>query len=166
MSLKAPRKDKITLPELIIIVLLIGVLMTSFLMYFFKHQGQVTQTGFNNVSYVFAARLNAMRAKWMMSGQPRFIFVDDETSSTQMKVSLNSKGWVENSASVAGCKSTWLQIMGSSIDNQESNILAIWLALNSTNTVQKSLCRYSLSGGEYFNYTPSNGKVTEVQLAQ
>jgi competence protein ComGC len=45
MSLKAPRKDKITLPELIIIVLLIGVLMTSFLMYFFKHQGQVTQTG-------------------------------------------------------------------------------------------------------------------------
>ena len=165
MSLRAPRKDKITLPELIIIILLIGVLMTSFLMYFFKHQGQVTQTGFNNVSYVFAARLNAMRAQWMMSGQPRYIFVDDESSS-QMKVTLNSKGWVESSASIAGCKSTWLQIMGSSIDNRQSKILAIWLAINSTDTDQKSLCRYSLSSGEYFTYTPSNGKVTEVKLAQ
>lgn len=164
MLAKAPRKDKVTLAELIIIVLLIAVLMTIFLGYFFKHQDQVTRTGFNNVSQVFAARLNAMRAQWMMSGQPRFILIADEISKQEVKISINNKGWVTSQNSDSGCENIWLQIMGSSLDERESPITAIFLIVNTDGIVKQSVCQYSLSSGEYFTYNVNNGLVSAIKI--
>ncbi len=159
-----PSKEKITLAELIIIVVVIAVLMTSVGIYFFKHQGQVTQAGLNNISHVFAARINAMRAQWMMDAQPRMLFIDDQLSDNKITVHLNAKGWVDNGQTTDACQENWQQVMGSSIEQTDANIAAIWLTLNTVAGNKHSHCRFSLSSGEYFTYTPSNGKITEVQL--
>jgi hypothetical protein len=135
--------------------------MTVFLLYFFKHQAHVTQSGFNNVSYVFAARLNGMRAQWMMDGQPRFILVDNKLTRVKTKVIINRKGWVDNSATSSGCKVTWQRVMGTSLEANELPVKAIW-----STSAQWPFCRYSLSSGEFFTYSPHNGQVTDVELVQ
>ena len=59
-------KREKTLSENIIVIAVLGILMTSFVYYFFKDEQRLTHTGFDYVAQNFSSRVVALRAQWFM----------------------------------------------------------------------------------------------------
>lgn len=162
-SLQVAEKSEKSLTEILLVVVIVAVLMSSFIFYFFKHQEQLTRTGFESISQVFSARINGIRAQWFMDQKPRFISVDSSqiqpNGSFKIQIPMNSKGWVDVVGEPLSCQKIWHFVMESPLLYMKQPIGAVLVASNEQTA---SYCRYSLPTGEYFTYYQHNGKVSEV----
>jgi hypothetical protein len=159
-SQQVANKSERSLGEILLVVVLIALLMASFIFYFFKHQAQLTRVGFKSVSQVFLARVNGIRAQWHMDAQPHTIVINSNTadsSEKQIRVPINSTGWVDVKNSVMPCQHVWQYIMESPLIYMEQPIAAVLVETHGKQAM--TYCQFSLPSGEYFTFRSSNGKV-------
>ncbi len=165
-SLQVAEKKEKSLAEVLIVVVLVALLMTSFIFYFFKHQGQLTRAGFESMSQVFSARVTGIRAQWFMDKQPQLVAVESRNlqpdGSSVVKVPVNSKGWVDVGSGPLSCQKIWHYVMESPLVYMKQPVGAVLVGQKNQS---RHYCQYSLSSGEYFTYFRHNGKVSEVELA-
>ncbi len=155
----AEKREK-SLAEILVVVTLVGLLMVSFIFYFFKHQGQLTRAGFESVSHVFSARINGIHAQWFMDAQPKFVVIESNLSAEtekNIRVPVNQKGWVDVQNPALRCQNIWQYVMGSPLVYMKQPIGAVLVA--PIENMDASYCQFSLPSGEYFTYKSSNGKV-------
>lgn len=158
----AEKKEK-SAGEMLIVTVLIALLMTSFIFYFFKHQGQLTRVGFENMSNTFSARINVIHAQWFMDGQPKLVSINTGTEQQADKnivVPVNKSGWVAAENSALACQKIWQFVMEIPLAYMKQPVAAIFIEDNKKSSVQ--YCQYSLPSGEFFTYHSSNGKVSKV----
>ena len=164
-SLQASDKREKSLAEILVVVVLVAVLMSSFIHYFFKHQEQLAYTGFQSIAQVFSARVNGIHAQWFMDQQPSFVILESNKMQSEgrytVKVPVNKKGWIDtnNSESLA-CQKVWHYVMETPLQFMKRPIGAVLVEQNNN---ELRYCQYSLSSGEYFTYQLQNGKVSEVK---
>ncbi len=162
--------------ENLIILVMIGLFMATFIYYFFKQEQLLSQTGFDAVANTFSARLNGIHAQWFMDNQPNWVIIKENTvingESKNTSIEVNAKGWVDvSTVDMVGnrnnCQIIWQQVLGIPMFYIKQPISAVMVIVNTRNNEKKShVCRYGLPSGEYFDYQPSNGKVSKVQVHQ
>jgi hypothetical protein len=160
----------------LIILVMIGLFMATFIYYFFKQEQHLSQTGFDAVANTFSARLNGIHAQWFMDNQPNWVIIKENTvingESKNTSIEVNAKGWVDvSTVDMVGnrnnCQIIWQQVLGIPMFYIKQPISAVMVIVNTRNNEKKShVCRYGLPSGEYFDYQPSNGKVSKVQVHQ
>jgi hypothetical protein len=158
--LQVTEKSERSLGEVVVVIVLVALLMTSFIFYFFKHQGQLTRAGFESVSHVFSARINGIRAQWFMDSQPKFVVIEsnqNDKRKTELKVPVNRKGWVDVQNSALRCQSIWQYVMESPLVYMKQPVGAVLMTPRGDEIA--SYCQFSLPSGEYFTYQNDNGKV-------
>ena len=68
-----------SMAENLIIVVMVGLLMASFIYYFFKQEAHFTKVGFDAVANSFSARVTGIHAQWFMDNQPRWVVIKEVT---------------------------------------------------------------------------------------
>lgn len=162
--------------ENLIILAMVGVLMATFIYYFFKQEDHLSRTGFDSVANTFSARLNGIHAQWFMDKKPRWVIIKESTvingERKNKSIEVNSAGWVDvpavnGTSNQNDCQIIWQQVLAIPMFYIKQPISAVMVNVNTRNNEKKShLCRYGLPSGEYFEYQPSNGKVSKVQVHQ
>lgn len=162
--------------ENLIILVMIGLFMATFIYYFFKQEQHLSQTGFDAVANTFSARLISIHAQWFMDNQPNWVIIKENTvingESKNTSIEVNAKGWVDvSTVDMVGnrnnCQIIWQQVLGIPMFYIKQPISAVMVIVNTRNNEKKShVCRYGLPSGEYFDYQPSNGKVSKIQVHQ
>ena len=165
-SLQVANKSEKSLTEILVVVVLVGSLMASFIFYFFKQQGQISQAGFSSIAQVFSARVNGIRGQWFMDLKPRFVHLASNQiqpdGGLMLQVPVNKWGWVDSHDQALSCQMIWHYVMEAPLLYMKDPIAAILVEQ------QKQVlpyCQYSLPSGEYFTYQRHNGKVSEIKLA-
>jgi len=163
-----------SMAENLIIMVMLGLLMASFIYYFFKQEAHFTKVGFDAVANSFSARITGIHAQWFMDKQPRWVIIKETTTINgnreNIRVAVNSAGWVDISTEEYlnvenGCQLIWQQVLATPMVYMKQPISAVLVNVSINNeTQQKShSCQYSLPSGEYFEYQPSNGKVSKIK---
>jgi hypothetical protein len=163
-----------SMAENLIIVAMLGLLMASFIYYFFKQESHFTKVGFDAVANSFSARVTGIHAQWFMDNQPRWVIIKETTnlngSRENIRVAVNSAGWVDISTEEYltvenGCQLIWQQVLATPMVYMKQPISAVLVNKSVTNERQQKSrsCQYSLPSGVYFEYQPSNGKVSQIK---
>jgi len=163
-----------TMAENLIIVVMLGLLMASFIYYFFKQEAHFTKVGFDAVANSFSARVTGIHAQWFMDNQPLWVIIKETThvngDSDNIRVKVNSAGWVDIPAAdylnvENGCQLIWQQVLATPMVYMKQPISAVLVNIRANTARQQEirLCQYSLPSGEYFEYQPSNGKVSKIK---
>lgn len=164
-SLQVADKSEKSLTEILIVVILVGVLMASFVFYFFKNKDQVTLVGFESLAQIFSARVNGIHAQWFMDQKPKFVVVQSRNTQSNggntLSIPVNKAGWVDSQDEALSCQVIWQYVMESPLKYMKSPIGAVLVEKPND---ELHYCQYSLSSGEYFTYHKHSGKVSEVQL--
>jgi hypothetical protein len=165
-SLQVAEKSEKSLTEILIVVVLVASLMASFIFYFFKQQGQISQAGFSSIAQVFSARVNGIRGQWFMDLKPRFVRLASNQiqpdGGLMAQVPVNQWGWVDTHDQALPCQMIWHYVMEAPLLHMRAPISAVLVEK------QKQVlpyCQYSLPNGEYFTYQRHNGKVSEIKVA-
>ncbi|MBA6336736.1 MULTISPECIES: hypothetical protein [unclassified Colwellia] len=164
-----------SLAENLIILAMIGLLMATFLYYFFKQEQHLSRVGFDSVANTFSARVIGIHAQWFMDNKPSWVLIKEATAVNgdreNNRIAVNKLGWVDiatvNSLSNENeCQKIWQQVLATPMIYIKQPISAVIVNIktNQVGQQQKYLCQYSLPSGEYFEYHPSNGKVTEIKI--
>jgi hypothetical protein len=161
--------------ENLIIIVMVGLFMATFIYYFLKQEDHVSRIGFDSVAQTFSARLNGIRAQWFMDKKPHWVILRESNAlngERQNKhVEVNAAGWVDvSSVNIVGnqnnCQIIWQQVLAIPMVYIKQPISAVMVNLNNDNKKKSHLCRYGLPSGEYFDYHPSNGKVSKIQIQE
>jgi hypothetical protein len=157
----------------LIIIALIGVLMATFIYYFFKQEQHITRAGFNSVANTFSARVTGVRAQWFMDNKPKWVLIKESTvingERLNNRIAVNSAGWIDvssenESSNENHCQKIWQQVLSTPMVYSKQPISAVLVNVNIKGGKRKGhLCQYSLPSGEYFEYQPSNGIVSKIQ---
>jgi hypothetical protein len=167
--------------ENLIILAMIGLLMATFIYYFFKQEAYLSRVGFDSVANSFSARVTGIHAQWFMDNKPRWVIIKETTTvngdSESNRIEVNKAGWIDVTL-VKGlsnqneCHKIWQQVLATPMVHMRQPISAVSVNINikikiNTATQQKNrLCQYSLPSGEYFEYQPSNGKVSRIKVRE
>ncbi len=175
MTLKqvSDKKGK-SMAENLIIVVMLGLLMASFIYYFFKQEAHFTKVGFDAVANSFSARITGIHAQWFMDNQPRWLIVKETATLNgnrkNIRIALNSAGWVDIPTAdylnvENGCRLIWQQVLATPMVYMKQPISAVLVNVSINNERQQKSrsCQFSLPSGEYFEYQPSNGKVSQTK---
>jgi len=164
-SLQVAEKSEKSLTEILIVVVLVASLMASFIFYFFKQQGQISQAGFSSIAQVFSARVNGIRGQWFMDLKPRFVGLTSHQIQPDggliIQVPVNKWGWVDSHEANLPCQIIWHYVMEAPLLYMKDPISAVLVEQ------QKQVlpyCQYSLPSGKYFTYQRHNGKVSKIKL--
>jgi hypothetical protein len=155
----ADKKER-TLGEILVVIVLVGSLMTSFIFYFFKHQEQLVRVGFESLSHVFSARVNGIHAQWFMDSQPKNVVIENsfaDKAGEKVAVPVNDVGWVDVQNIALPCQKIWQYVMASPLIYMKQPISAVLVELKGQKKL--SYCQFSLPSGENFTYQNGNGKV-------
>ena len=164
-----------SIAENLIIIVMVGVLMTVFIYYFFKQEKHITKAGFDIVAQTFSARVTGIHAQWFMDNQPRWVVVKESKRLNgewkSVRIAVNTAGWVDvqSTATVSNqndCQQIWQQVLATPMVYMKQPIAAVLINIKPNNLSQQKnrLCQYSLPSGEYFEYQPSSGKVSEMKV--
>lgn len=148
---EAENKEK-SMVEWLMIIVIIGILMASFLQYFFKQENQLTETGFQALANNFSTQVQAVHGQWMMDGQPNVVLLK-EMSGIQTLATVNQHGWVSGD----NCYNIWQQVMNLPLEFLKQPISVIEVVKN--NVVESTICRFSINEKIYFDYHLLTGKV-------
>lgn len=154
-------KREKSLSENIIIIVGLGILMASFIYYFFKQEQQLSHTGFDYIAGNFSSRIMAIRAQWFMDNQPSKVQVRNKSNGL---IAVNNKGWVDYHNQSGNCEKVWHAVMDTGLVFMKQPIAVIFLG--KTAHQKQGSCRYTLPSGEYFDYQMSNGRVGKVKIRQ
>jgi hypothetical protein len=166
-------KEK-SIAENLIMLTLIGSLMATFIYYFFKHEQHLTRVGFDSVANTFSARVMGIHAQWFMDNKPRWVITKESSAfnanQNNNRIEVNKAGWVDvlsanKESNNNYCQKIWQQVLATPMVYIKQPIAAVMVKIN-TNEIEKqqiTLCQYGLPSGEYFEYQPSNGKVSKIK---
>jgi len=168
------RKGK-SIAENLIMLTLVGSLMATFIYYFFKQEQHLTRVGFDSVANTFSAQVMGIHAQWFMDNKPRWVITKQSTalnaSSETNRVEVNNAGWVDvssvNNTSIENdCQKIWQQVLATPMVYIKQPISAVMVKINTNEEGRKKthLCQYGLPSGEYFEYQPSNGNVSQIKV--
>lgn len=163
-----------SMAENLIIAVMLGLLMASFIYYFFKQEAHFTKVGFESVANSFSARVTGIHAQWFMDNQPRWVVIKETATLNghreNTRIAVNLAGWVDiptaNYLNIEnGCQLIWQQVLATPMVYMKKPISAVLVNISANNERHQkiSLCQYSLPSGEYFEYQPSNGKVSQTK---
>jgi len=151
------RKER-TLAELVVILVLIAILMMSFIHYFFKQEDKLTNLAFSRLAQNFSAKVTTVHAQWFMDKQPNYVFL--MLPNERQSVYVNRQGWIDTLETNNPCANIWQVVVMKPLVFMKSLVSAI--EIKPTDLTQGRKCRFELSGGEYFEYSSANGKVSQV----
>jgi len=154
-------KREKSLAENVVIIALLGLLMSSFIYYFFKQDKQITKVGFDNVASNFASRVTAIRAQWFMDGQPAIVSTKNNVTGVQ-HIRVNKKGWVDFGGEQLTCANIWQAVMDTELVFMKQPVVVLMLENNLKD--RHVVCQYALPSGETFDYQMQTGKVSKVRL--
>lgn len=188
MSRFKPDKKKRSVAENIIVVLLIGALMASFIHAFLKQEQELSHTGLSSLASSFTMKVLTIRAQWFMDDKPKEVIVSEyrkelkeeliadvrtelngelsaEVSvNLQQSIPVNSRGWLDVEKGNI-CQEIWHYAIGEPLKLIKEPIAALEIQnnkANSTKITPLSICRYQLSSGWYFDYHRENGQISAV----
>jgi hypothetical protein len=161
--------------ENLIILIMVGLLMATFIYYFFKQEEHLSRVGFDSVANTFSARITGIHAQWFMDNKPRWVIIKEASvlngEHKKNKVEVNAAGWVDalsgnHLGNQNNCKIIWQQVLAIPMVYIKQPISAVMVNVNTSEDRKKKtyLCQYGLPSGEYFEYQPSNGKVSQIQV--
>ncbi len=153
-------KKESSLGELIVIILLIAAFMATFIHYFFKQEQQFSDTGFTILAHKFSATVVSVHAQWYMDKKPNIVMVIT-MDGQQQRVSVNDKGWINSISAESICQKIWQTILEEPLVFIKEPVSAVEIKRKSEQ--KKSLCRYGLPSGHYFDYDLENGKVSHIR---
>lgn len=165
-------KEEKVIGEQVIVIAMVAILMASFLYYFLKQENKLTKTGINSTAITFASKLNAIRAQWFMDKQPNVVKVREystgDSEQVLINIPVNKKGWVDVPfqsskqlvIETSACQQIWHYLIDGPLKILNETIVAIEIQHNVGRS--NRICRYQLPSGTYFDYSTSNGKVSEV----
>lgn len=148
------------LARTLVLVIMLAVLMSVFLHYFFKQENLLRESGFNQVAQLFNSKVNMVKSQWMMDSQPVWVDVksyDDEGNEFIQRILVNNSGWIDSTSNKRRCAEIWALTMESPMIFLNLPVSAILV-----NEETKSYCRFQVETGEYFLYFPTSGTVTSV----
>lgn len=155
-------KRERSLAEQVIIVILLGCLMASFLYRFFEQESELTKVAFDSVSSQFVSQVTAIRAQWFMEKQPNKVYISNNNKENiGYWVEVNQDGWLASSSDKISCEQIWQWVMRSELVFMKQPISVF--KITKTKNIGDDRCRYQLASGEYFEYWPNTGKVSEVK---
>jgi len=168
------RKGK-SIAENLIILTLVGSLMATFLYYFFKQEQHITRIGFDSVANTFSAQVMGIHAQWFMDNKPRWVMTKQSTAlndnNVTNRIEVNKAGWVDispdNNTNIENnCQKIWQQVLATPMVYIKQPISAVMVKINihEEGGQKTHLCQYGLPSGEYFEYQPSNGKVSQIKV--
>ena len=168
--------------ENLIIIAMVGLMMAVFIYYFFKQESHLTRAGFDSVANSFSARVTGIHAQWFMDNQPRWVVIKETAALNgdriNIRIAVNSAGWVDVASTDANrnqndCQKIWQQVLATPMVYMKQPISAVLVNIKARakeiesgkQSVKKNrrLCQYTLPSGEYFEYQPSNGKVSQIK---
>jgi hypothetical protein len=163
--------------ENLIILAMVGLLMATFIYYFFKQEEHLSRTGFDSVANTFSARITGIRAQWFMDNKPRWVIIKESNvlngERENKSIEVNSTGWVDVSSinglsNLNNCQIIWQQVLETPMVYIKQPISAVMVNINTSESNKKKthLCQYGLPSGEYFEYQPSNGKVSKIKVRE
>lgn len=163
-----------SLAENLMIIVMLGVLMVVFISYFFKQEEHLTKAGFDSVANTFSARVTGIRAQWFMDNQPRWVVIKEieivNGKSTNIRIPVNSSGWIDvedsvNESNINHCQLIWQQVLATPMVYMKQPISAVLVKVQPKQIGKKAnrLCQYGLPSGEYFEYQPSSGRVSQLK---
>jgi hypothetical protein len=163
--------------ENLIILAMVGLLMATFIYYYFKQEEHLSRTGFDSVANTFSARITGIRAQWFMDKKPRWVIIKETNvlngERATKRIEVNSTGWVDVSSinglsNVNHCQIIWQQVLETPMVYIKQPISAVMVNINTSDSNREDthLCQYGLPSGEYFEYQPSNGKVSKIQVRE
>ena len=161
--------------ENLIILAMIGLLMATFIYYFFKQESHLSRSGFDAVTNNFSARIMVIHAQWFMDNKPRWVIIKESSELNgehkNKTIEVNASGWVDvssvnNDGNHNNCQKIWQQVLATPMLYIKQPISAVMVNIKTNDDFKEKihLCRYSLPSGEYFDYQPSNGKVSLIQI--
>ena len=154
---KAIGRDK-SMTELLVIIIVLGLLMASFISAFFEQEEEINDVGFSALANNFASQVQAIRGQWMMDGRPSRLILK-EVSGRQSTVVVNHLGWV----TAESCQAIWQSVLDIPLTfmNQPVGVVAKIVAGedNLDLTSQTHSCRYALNELIFFDYMLLSGKV-------
>lgn len=157
LQAKAIGRDK-SMTELLVIVIVLGLLMASFISAFFEQEEEINDAGFNALANNFASQVQAIRGQWMMDGRPSRLVLK-EVSGRQSTVIVNELGWV----TAETCQAIWQSVLDIPLTfmNQPVGVVAKIVAGDENLDVisQTHSCRYALNEHIFFDYLLLSGKV-------
>jgi competence protein ComGC len=163
MATNSEKKEK-SLAEFIVIITLVGVMMAVFINYFIKNEDQFTHAGFTTLAQNFNTKVNAVHAQWLMDSQPDIVQLASFNEKEKQAITVNNAGWINVKHPLA-CEAIWQLIMETPMSLMEFSISAIQVYNSQGNDqsgAKKSVCRYVLLDGSYFQYNRATGKVGKV----
>jgi len=157
---KASNKNKRTLAEITIIVILLAILMMCFIHYFFKQEDQLQQIGFNRIAQSFSAKVTAVHGQWFMDRQPHI--VEALIGNEVQRVKVNLEGWIDSEDDNLACIKIWNIVIMEPMIFMNMPIVAV--EVKKYNMEVGRICQYELPLGQYFQYDSQNGKVSGILL--
>jgi competence protein ComGC len=171
MASNSEKKEK-SLAEFVVIVVLVGLLMATFINFFIKNETQFTQAGFAAVAQTFNTKVYAVHAQWMMDKQPSVVYLLSLDKDKKQAVSVNKTGWIDVKRAQLPCESIWQLVMEIPTSSMKYPVSAIEVRTSFSKnnnkleseqgSLEKSECRYVLLDGSYFKYNRAKGKVSQV----
>ncbi len=162
-----------SMAENLIIIAMVGLMMAVFVYYFFKQEHYLIKTGFESVANSFSARVTGIRAQWFMDKQPRWVVIKETVvingRRKNTRIAVNSAGWVDvdgSSSNRNDCQEIWQQVLATPMVYMKQPISAVLVNITSNSQRKKEnrLCQYRLPSGEYFEYQPNTGKVSQIKV--
>jgi len=174
MVSSSEKKEK-SLAELLVNIALIGVMMAMFINFYIKNEPKYTQAGFGVVAQSFNTKVITVHAQWMMDKQPNIVYVSSLNSKEKQAVPVNQAGWVDVLETELPCDLIWQLVMEMPIDKMQLSLSAIEMRtfINKEKAEQqsqsaskrlpeKSICRYVMLDGSYFQYNRMKGEVSQI----
>jgi hypothetical protein len=141
------------------------MMMAAFIIYFIKSETQFTHVGFNILAQSFNTKVNIVYAQWLMDKQPHIVLLASFNQQEKQAISVNNRGWIDVKQKEMPCEAIWLLIIETPMNSMQLSMSAIEVySLNDTHqknlgSVRKSVFRYVLFYGSYFEYNRAKGKV-------
>ncbi len=163
MSSNSEKNEK-SLAEFVVIVVLVGVLMSVFIIYYIKQEAQFSTAGFSSLAQNFTTKVSTVHAQWLMDKQPRVIELASINKAEKQLITVNKKGWIDVNNGPLVCERISQIVMESPLSLMKQSIAAIEVRNFSAQPSQhvSLVCRYTLPNGTYFDYNRFNGRVSTV----
>lgn len=158
--LKTKNIKQASLPEFIMVVVIIAILMKLVIDASFTQQDRVTNAAFVGLAQTFTSKINVVHGQWLMDRQPNVVVLNSVNSNEEQHISVNAAGWVDNNDLATPCHIIWQQTLAMPLKAVKSPVTAIEIKIKSMKSGR--LCRYSIANGQSFDYRSDTGKVNQV----
>ncbi|WP_286262987.1 hypothetical protein [Thalassotalea atypica] len=150
------RKER-SMVEVLIIVVMIGVMASVFMNFFFKQEEHLNKAAFESLAQTFSAQVQIVHGQWLMDKQPRVVRLATLNDEQNSLITVNGAGWIDAEDSSTPCHDIWDLAMEIPLIFMNEPVSVIEIEHN--NKIEERVCRYGSGENLSFDYHSRNGKV-------